>query len=109
MVLLHKVVLQTFSALTKYVVVIVGYEFNVAPEPSKLPPQEPEYQYQLAPEPKLPPVWVRDVKAPEQTFDGEAAAETAATDKVLIVTVTGALPLVQIGETHDTVTWPLPD
>ena len=58
-ILIHAVVLQVPSALTKYVVVTVGDTEIVVSLPIMLLPQAEEYQCQLPPFPKAPPEHVR--------------------------------------------------
>ena len=63
------------------------------PVPTKPPPQLPEYQYQEAPEPKLPPPTLK-VVAPPQSGLGLADADEGAEEVVFLVTVTEAHPVV---------------
>lgn len=56
------VVLQIPSALTKYVVVTLGVNAGEVPEPAYMPPHEPEYHVQEAPEPSIPPTTERYVE-----------------------------------------------
>ena len=58
-------------------VVIVGDTDNVTPLPAKIPPHEPEYQYQFAPVPRYPPDKVIVDDEPEQILFGVAVAEFA--------------------------------
>lgn len=81
------VVLHAPCARTKYVVLAVGDTESVAPEPTRVPPQDPVYHFQLAPVPRDPPATL-SVVAPPQVVAGLALAEVGATDGVLIVTVT---------------------
>jgi hypothetical protein len=53
---LQIVLLQIPSALTKYVVVVLGFCVIDAPDPSKVPAQLLLYHFQLAPEPSWPPL-----------------------------------------------------
>ena len=67
--------------------VTVGVTFIVAPVPSDVPEvHEPEYQFQLPPVPKLPPLIVSTEEFPEHTDDGLDDAVVAAVDKVLSTT-----------------------
>ena len=55
----------------------------VVPVPSNVPEvHEPEYQFQLPPVPKLPPVRVNTEVLPRHIADGKDAAEVAAIDRV---------------------------
>ena len=65
----------------------VGDKIRVEPVPLVVPPQEPEYHFQIAPTPKLPPVKLRVVGEPLQRYTGEAVAEIAGEDVVHTVTV----------------------
>ena len=58
-----------------------------APVPTDAPPHDPEYQFQLAPDPKDPPTTVNVVGSPQVVL-GLAVADVGSTDGVLIVTVT---------------------
>ena len=62
----------------------------LAPVPTNVPPQLPEYQVQTAPEPKDPPDTDRVVAFPEQTGLTLADALVGAVEKVFNVTVTVA-------------------
>ncbi len=53
---LQIVLLQMPSALTKYVVVVLGFSVIDDPDPSKVPTQLLLYHFQLAPEPSWPPL-----------------------------------------------------
>ena len=65
----------------------VGLTIEEAPELTKVPPQEPEYQYQLASDPRLPPVIPRVVEFPEHTGVIPVTA-VAAEEAVFTVTMT---------------------
>lgn len=60
------------SALTKYVVVVVGLTEIEVPLPSGVPPQETLYHCQLAPVSSEPPVSVKVAGEPGQTGSTEA-------------------------------------
>ena len=60
------VVLHVLSARTKYVVVVVGFTVIELPDPTKVPPHEPEYQFHDAPVPSDPPETVNVVAVPLQ-------------------------------------------
>ena len=63
--------------------VAVGETVIVAPEPSDVPEvHEPEYQFQLPPVPKLPPLIVRTEEFPEHTDDGLDDAEIAPVETI---------------------------
>ena len=56
----------------------------VAPEPSNVPDvHEPEYQFQLLPVPKLPPLIVSTEEFPEHTDDGLDDADIAPVETIL--------------------------
>ena len=62
----------------------VGVTVIVAPVPSGVPEvHEPEYQFQLPPVPKLPPLIVSNEEFPEHTDDGLDDAEIAPVEKIL--------------------------
>ena len=71
---------KVFSALTKYVVVVVGETLNEAPVPTAVPPHDPEYQCQVAPAVKDPvtcnvvdlPEQIGEVPVAETGFEGVA-------------------------------------
>ena len=67
---------------------VTGDTPNVVPAPSKVPPQDPEYQFQVAPVPKVPPVTERVVAWLGQVGLTLADTLAAATELVLTVTVT---------------------
>jgi hypothetical protein len=71
-------------------VVLVGDTAIVAPVPTKVPPQLPEYQVQAAPEPNEPPATDKVVEFPEHIGLTVADALVGAVEKVLRVTVTEA-------------------
>ena len=71
-------------------VLVVGDTEMVAPVPTSVPPQLPEYQVQAAPEPKEPPETDRVVALPEQTGLILADALVGAVENVFKVTVTDA-------------------
>ena len=83
----HVVVLQVPSALKKYVVVVTGEKVLLLPENRYIPPQEPEYQFQFAPVPRLPPVNERVDDDPEHRFGGFALTDEEAVETKLTVTV----------------------
>jgi hypothetical protein len=85
-VLTHVVVLQMSSALTKYIVVDIGFLIIVLPEPSIVPPHSPEYHSQLPSLPVLPPVRLMVVAAPEQIEEGVAKVDVAEIANAFIVT-----------------------
>ena len=60
--------LQLPSALTKYVYVpgLTGFTVSVFPVPWSVPPQLPEYHFQLAAVPKVPPFTVKVLVDPRQ-------------------------------------------
>jgi hypothetical protein len=62
----------------------------LVPLPIKVPPQEPVYQYQLAPVPKEPPAKVKLTLVPLQTVVSDAVIEVGAVELVLTVIVTEA-------------------
>ena len=55
--------------------------------------QEPEYQFQLPPEPKLPPIRVNAEVLPKQIADGKDSAETAVTETVFSSTFAVTQPV----------------
>ena len=65
----------------------VGLTVTVVPLPNDVPLHAPEYQYQFAPVPKLPPDNVKVEEPFGQTATGEALAVVAAVDIVFKVTV----------------------
>ena len=67
---------------------LVGLTLSVAPVPSSVPPQEPLYQVQLAPVPRVPPVIPKVVLLPEHIVARLAVAVVAATELLLTVIVT---------------------
>ena len=69
-VLKQDVVLHVPSALTKYVVVIVGLITGVIPEITYATPHDEEYQYQFAFDPNEPPEASRVDVEPEQITGG---------------------------------------
>ena len=58
-----------------------------APDPAKVPPQDPVYQFQLAKDPKFPFVKIKVEETPEHIDDGEADTEVAEVDTVFTTTV----------------------
>ena len=64
--------------------VAVGVTFIVAPVPSDVPDvHEPEYQFQLPPVPKLPPLIDNTEEFPGHTDDGLDNAVVAEVDTIL--------------------------
>ena len=61
---------------------------KVTPVPSMVPPQEPEYQVQLAPVPSAPPVTLKVVELPSQIGSTLAEALVATVELLLTITVT---------------------
>ena len=76
----QEVVLHMPSALTKYSVVTVGLTEGAEPATSSVPPHEPLYQYQFAPDPELPPETPSVVVLPWQMVVELAVAELAETE-----------------------------
>ena len=66
------------------------------PVPVNIPPQEPEYHFQTAPIPNVPPEEFRVLGEPEQITDGVAFAYVAAFEKVF----TEMVLLIQFVELH---------
>ena len=65
----------------------VGVTVIVAPVPSDVPVvHEPEYQFQVAPVPRIPPVIESTEVFPEHTDDGLEMAVVTEVDKVLRTT-----------------------
>ena len=63
--------------------VVVGLTVIVAPKPSDVPEiQEPEYQFQLPPVPKLPPIIDNMEELPGHTDDGPDDAAVADVETV---------------------------
>lgn len=62
-----------------------------------VPPQEPEYQFQFAPVPKLPPVEVRVVDEPWHKVEGDAETEEGGNERRLTIIVTLAHEVVLKG------------
>ena len=58
-----------------------------APLPNNAPPQLPEYQYQLEPGPKMPPLSLSVDDEPEIIAVGDAVADVGGVERVLIVNV----------------------
>ena len=82
------VVLQVPSALTKKVVVVFTFiPVNVAPVPTKVPPQLPLYHLQVAPVPRLPPVTFKVTVPGPHSVVALAVAPVAAVDSELMVMV----------------------
>ena len=71
-------------------VALVGDTEIDAPVPTTVPPQLPEYQVQVAPEPNEPPETLKVVGLPEQTGFTLAVAPVGAVDTVFTVTVNEA-------------------
>lgn len=69
-------------------VVPAGLTTNGTPVPTKVPPQDPEYHCQLAPEPSEPPTILSVDELPAQIGLGAAVALVAAVDPELTVTTT---------------------
>ena len=61
------------------------------------PPQAVLYQYQLAPELKIPPVKLKVVDVPGHIAEGLPVAEVAGVEFIFTVTVTDTLLLIQTG------------
>ena len=61
---------------------------KLAPVPTKVPPQLPEYHCQVALVPSTPPVMLNVVELPTHIGLGAADALAAAVDNVFTVTVT---------------------
>ena len=59
----------------------------MVPIPSNVPPQEPLYQYQSAPVPRLPPEKLNMLDTPLHITPGEAKTEPGAADNILTVIV----------------------
>ena len=66
----------------------VGKRLTEEPDFKYTPPQEPEYQFQLAPELRFPPLILNDVVTPLHNNEGFAIADDAAVEFEIIVTVT---------------------
>ena len=77
------VVLHVPSALTKYVVEVVGEMVMVDPLPSRFPPHEPEYHTQFAPLPRLPEPTDNIDEFPEQMVAGLTLAVTEAVENAI--------------------------
>ena len=67
---------------------MVGETEMDVPIPSRVPPQEPEYQFQVPPVPKVPPAMLSVVGCPSQLGFTLAEALVTATEKLFTVTVT---------------------
>ena len=65
----------------------VGFRTGEFPEITNVPPHEPEYQFQLAPVPRLPPIIPRVVDKPSQ-IGLKPETEVEGVDNVLITIVT---------------------
>jgi hypothetical protein len=85
--LAHDVVLHRLSALTKYVFEIVGLIIIEAPVPEKEPPQLPEYQFQIAPAPNVPPEIFNVAALPGHNDEGIVIADVAEVDVVFTTIV----------------------
>ena len=83
--LTQTVELHTFSALTKYIVVVVGDTVTMESFPSYVPPQVPLYQLQTEPTPNDPPVSNKVVDDPEHIVDGVPDAIVAGVELVFNV------------------------
>lgn len=70
----HKVVLVMPSALTQYVVVVVGFTVRLLPDDIRVPPHELVYHLQVALKPRLPPEGVNVVDLPLQRVSDVDAA-----------------------------------
>ena len=79
-----------------------GDTVKVVPVPIKVPPQDAEYHFQLAPVPKLPPLRVKVVVPPEQIDDGLAEAPVGTVDGRFTVKLPELVP-VPFGEVTLTV------
>lgn len=89
------VLLQSPSALTKYVVVEDGVTVIDGPVPIEAPlPQPPAYHFHDAFVPSEPPLTLRLVFCPTQRTLATAEALVGFVDKVLTETVTDAQPVV---------------
>ena len=64
----------------------MGLNTGAAPEITYVPPQEPEYQFQLAAVPRLPPLIPRVVEPPVQIGD-VPVTDVAAVDLVFTVRI----------------------
>ena len=78
------VVLHVFSALTKYSEETVGYITIELFIPAVVPPQEPEYQFHIAPDPAWPPEIPRITESVVQIVVFEARIESAGEEFVWI-------------------------
>ncbi len=67
---------------------VEGVTARDVPVPSNVPPQLPEYQVQVAPDPSEPPVMLKVVDAPSQMGSTVADALVAAVEFVFTITVT---------------------
>ena len=72
------------------------------------PPHDVLYQYQFAPELKLPPVTLRIVPVPGHIVDGLPEADDAGVELTLTVTVTDALLLTHAVDEYVIIICPLP-
>ena len=66
----------------------------LTPDPFKIPPQEPVYQYQFAPVPKDPPFLITEVADPIHIIAGFIDNESGATELVFNDTVVLLHPVV---------------
>ena len=66
---------------------IEGDTSELLPVPAKFPPHEPEYHFQIAPIPKVPPVELNVVVDPGQMADGEEEAARGEVDTVFTIMV----------------------
>ncbi len=78
---------QTFSPRTKYVVgpegaFMVKDAFPAVEVPISVPPQDPEYQYQVPTVPLEPPFWVSVMDVPGHTLFALTAADEGAVNGV---------------------------
>ena len=81
------VVLQAPEAFTKYILVAAGIWKIVAPAPENPPLHAPEYQFHVAPVPRLPPVMLKVEEVPVHIDDGIAVANPAAEEREFTVTL----------------------
>lgn len=81
-------VLHVPSALSQYVVVVVGDTTGEAPDIAYVPPQETVYHFHIAPSVlRLPPVMFKVADVVVQMVKALEPAETAGVDKVFTVMV----------------------
>ena len=77
LILLQIVMLFVPSARTKYVVLVEGAKVILAPVPTKVPPHDDEYHFQLAPAPRLPPLTLSVMLLPRHIIVEAAFIEIA--------------------------------